>query len=647
MSSQRKPISGSGEFVIAAAMLALFMAATQVSCGGENQPAQKPIWTVFVYGHADSNLSDSLYNVINAMSSAKLSADVRVIVYADWNASQPSPTGGNYPAGTFWKQIVGNDKPVKELPSESEQNLDDPDVLKKAIIKAFKENPAQRYGLILWDHGGQWWGGYGGDSQNGTVENPAGYTIAGLAPAIRAGLDGAGLTGSRPLDFFAFDTCLLGGAEPAYEFRDFGKVYIGNAELDFGASLNYKDTLTWLSENPNASITDFAKKENEYWDVLHKEMGFDDVLLRSHIDLDPSAMENLAKDTASLVDAIILSPTAATSIASALYGSTPVYYINATGTLDYATIGDFGQFLDFASADTTLQGDISTRAKAVKTRLTDMTIAKTQGAMRFFSQSAFNIAAPPINLVSGDDFKNYSTKAGAWPEASKWKQLLNYLDTNKGTTPPDATIELISSNPARFSIVSANNAIGNNVVKIFREDKNAPNNYVAYGLVSAGRLSPDKKVQIEWDGNLMTVGTPAQPASVAPYAMHPNEDPAQKPGLLAILGKVGSFTAGDKPQYASLIIMPDDTKAVAIQTLSIASIEDFLKNNPGAKFAPSITSFNTVTGKTEVKDGEPVTIPSDGIPVGKTKAEAGNYLFINDVQDVWSNEQSFTIKFTY
>jgi hypothetical protein len=86
--------------------------------------------------------------------------------------------------------------------------------------------------VILWDHGGSWRYGFGGDTQNGTRQGP-GMTIDDVAHALRAGLEGAGVTDERPLDVLSFDACLMGGLESAWVYRDLAEVYIAAAEIDF------------------------------------------------------------------------------------------------------------------------------------------------------------------------------------------------------------------------------------------------------------------------------------------------------------------------------------------------------------------------------------------------------------------------------
>src|ERR1043165_9769177 len=83
-----------------------FVVLLLAACGGGggsggSSPAPLPTWTVFVYAHADHNLSPSLVTDLAEMTSAEIGSHVRVVVLADWDSSQ-----GN-PGGYEWLQIRG------------------------------------------------------------------------------------------------------------------------------------------------------------------------------------------------------------------------------------------------------------------------------------------------------------------------------------------------------------------------------------------------------------------------------------------------------------------------------------------------------------------------------------------------------------
>ena len=138
----------------------------------DNKPTT---WTIFVYGHGDHNLSPSLANDIEKMSKAELGANVNVVVLADWNASAEDAEGNKiYATGSEWYRIRGSGLEPALLRTEPEQDLDDGATLSGASARAFKDHPADRYGLVLWNRGGSWDGGYGSDMQDGTRPRPEG-----------------------------------------------------------------------------------------------------------------------------------------------------------------------------------------------------------------------------------------------------------------------------------------------------------------------------------------------------------------------------------------------------------------------------------------------------------------------------------------
>ena len=277
-------------------------ASALVACGDDKSD---PTWTVFIYGHADHNLSASLVNDMAEMSKARLSDNFQLVVMADWDSSQMSAEGDNYPSGTEWYRVAGNGKPPELLESEGEQNLDDPAVLQASIEKAFTKFPADRYGLILWDHGGAWEGGYGSDSQNGTAEAPTAMPVPQLARAVKNGLDKVGLDGKRPLEFFAFDTCLMGGVEVVSELENLADVYIANAEIDYGDGWDYEKTMTFLAEHSTISPRDFAAKEVELWNAHHADATTSDKLLRSHVAIDLTKLGGFRDAYRVMADAVL------------------------------------------------------------------------------------------------------------------------------------------------------------------------------------------------------------------------------------------------------------------------------------------------------------------------------------------------------
>src|SRR5688572_1309199 len=138
-------------------------------------PAGEAEWTIFVYGHGDHNLSNSLLKDLTEMTRADLGepGEVNVLILTDWDASQTiANTGDPFPEGIQLFRIPGGGAEFEVVAEGPERNLDDPAILTSVVRDVFENFPARRRGVVLWNHGGAWSGGFGSDTENGTVERP-------------------------------------------------------------------------------------------------------------------------------------------------------------------------------------------------------------------------------------------------------------------------------------------------------------------------------------------------------------------------------------------------------------------------------------------------------------------------------------------
>jgi len=268
-------------------------------------------WTILVYGHADHNLSYSLIRDIQEMNNAVIGDHIRVLVFADYCSGRTNPlTSLPYPSGTEWLGINGNGTPETLIATDVEMNFDDPAILRACVDAVFTALPADRYGLVLWNHGGSWDGGYGHDQQDTPSnfgDDGAGMSIAQVASAVSLGLSDAGLVGTRPLEFFGFDTCLMAGNEVVYEMRNLAKTYLACAEIDFGQGWDYTATLSYISANPDATANTIATEEVAHWDAHHASASQSDSYVRAHAALDLSQCDAYATSWETLSSTMLAS----------------------------------------------------------------------------------------------------------------------------------------------------------------------------------------------------------------------------------------------------------------------------------------------------------------------------------------------------
>ncbi|MBO4819556.1 MAG: peptidase C11 [Firmicutes bacterium] len=117
------------------------------------------------------------------------------------------------------------------------------------FIKDCVENfPADRYQLILWDHGSGSLAGYGYDEKftsSGTM---------GLA-GINQALKDAGVK----FDFIGFDACLMATAETGLMLSQYADYMIASEEVEAGYGWYYTDWLTSLSRNTSIPTVQLGK----------------------------------------------------------------------------------------------------------------------------------------------------------------------------------------------------------------------------------------------------------------------------------------------------------------------------------------------------------------------------------------------------
>ncbi|MBK7896727.1 MAG: hypothetical protein IPJ90_17980 [Anaerolineaceae bacterium] len=186
-------------------------------------------WTILVYMDADNNLELPGLLDLNEMEAAGSSEQVNVIVQVD-RALGESNLDGDWSDTRRYRILPDADRSLlnsEPLQSLGEQNMGDPQVLADFISWGIQSFPANRYALILWDHGAGWNGiAYDGDAP--TFDNGDHISLPDLQGALQMGLAEAGLPA---LDVIGFDACLMGQMDVFQAVRPFTRYAVGSEEL--------------------------------------------------------------------------------------------------------------------------------------------------------------------------------------------------------------------------------------------------------------------------------------------------------------------------------------------------------------------------------------------------------------------------------
>lgn len=248
-----------------------------------------PKWTILIYGHGDHNLSPALVTDFLEMQRAGSSADFRIVLQTDFQRNDPETYSEGLPrefggGTTRWLVTASQASRIESQVLERlpEINSDRGGNLADFIQWGITKFPADRYGLILWDHGGSWTG-FGSDEQDGRAQHPRPMGLNEITAAIRAGLAGH----VAKVDFLSFDACLMGNQEVITAMQPFADLLIANAEIDYGPGWDYEASLGWLKQNPTADMRDFAAADAAAYRKHHTSLV--DRLFMAHLAYDNTA----------------------------------------------------------------------------------------------------------------------------------------------------------------------------------------------------------------------------------------------------------------------------------------------------------------------------------------------------------------------
>jgi len=393
--------------VLTAILLSLFACGGGGGGGGTPTPITSNKWTILVYMDGDNDLDLYTSGDLAEMMKVGSSSSATVIVQYD---------GYQKPAKRM-KVERGSLTTLQEL---GEVNMTSADTIADFVRYGVTTYPADRYMLLMWDHGNGWksggvslpkttssllsdWDSNGyrsSESPNGTV-----------AKGIRDGLSGTG----RKLDILGVDACIMATLEAAYEFRDLADFMVASQELVSVQGWDYKALLETLTSTPDITGEALAKEIVRQYGVYMSGYGLTNQTLSALRLSSVKAVADAAGQLASARLAALKDP--AQSVASAASMTSA-----RTGRQEFDQYGDYVDLADFSQA---LEGAASPVAAAVRS----MVVANYNGPA---SQMANGLSVAFFNipkLYEGSTFLKISLFDPAYTVASKRSAAISFLDS--------------------------------------------------------------------------------------------------------------------------------------------------------------------------------------------------------------------------
>ncbi len=214
-------------------------------------------WTFMVYMSGDCNLEGAAVHDMNEMETIGSSDEVNIVVQLDRIAGEDTSNGDWEDCKRFY---VEKDDDFATITSPivqemGEPNMGDPETLINFTTWVKDNYPAQNYALVLWNHGGAFWG-VCWDDTNGDYLN-----MANLSYALKKTKEYYG----KKLNVVGFDACLMGELEVLYEIKDYCDYAVGAEPTEPGDGWPYELILPPLVHNPAMPPTELCKEiVNDY-----------------------------------------------------------------------------------------------------------------------------------------------------------------------------------------------------------------------------------------------------------------------------------------------------------------------------------------------------------------------------------------------
>ena len=188
-------------------------------------------------GMATADLNEMLY----AQDSDKVNVVIETGGTSGWrNSVISSRTNQRYYVTPQGLQLIQDNLGMKSMV--------DPNTLSDFIQFSKANFPADRYILVLWDHGGGSLTGYGYD-QNFRQDS---MTLDELATALN--------NGGCAFDLIGFDACLMATLETAMVLEPYGDYMLASEETEPGIGWDYTGWLSALAQNSSLPTTELGKK---------------------------------------------------------------------------------------------------------------------------------------------------------------------------------------------------------------------------------------------------------------------------------------------------------------------------------------------------------------------------------------------------
>ena len=359
-------------------------------------------WTILVYLMGDTDLEEFAIEDVLEMASIPSSPNLNIITLFDRSEIYTSQAILNVPDFTDTKifQIINGELTVL-MDNLGEKNLGSSETFAEFIEYGLSAFPADRTGLILWDHGAGW-PGMGPDEDSGFDI----LTLEEMVLGLESGLANSNI---QKLDLIGFDACLMATYEVAKSMAPFANVMVASQELEPGHGWDW-EALKVITYNPSIEAAELGIEIANAYQNQASVFGTNIDITLSVIDLTKiGTLDRAIRELSNsfLEASLEISPKLGLSVNNSLrFGKSP-------NPIDDAQMSDLG---DFAATLGLYEPGLLRDSNNVIDAMTDILINQVTGpATR--SAKGLSIYFPELGEYADEDYLEI-------PGLDNWVNLL-------------------------------------------------------------------------------------------------------------------------------------------------------------------------------------------------------------------------------
>ena len=228
---------------------------------GENDQT----WTFMVYIDGDNNLQYQATYDLEEMEAVGSTDRVNIVVMMD---TLDLLEGTHYYYVEQGEAAIDAEAGVNDCDCDmfdddgKEKNMGDPATLTDFIVKSATAFPADNYVLVLWDHGGGWYGVCWDDTsvreEDGRIDRLTVHEVGTAIADAKEQLEADEIVDDFKLAMLGYDACLNGMIEVAYEVRGMADYMVASVTSIPFDGWAYDLFLRNLTADPSMSVEDLG-----------------------------------------------------------------------------------------------------------------------------------------------------------------------------------------------------------------------------------------------------------------------------------------------------------------------------------------------------------------------------------------------------